>query len=304
MSRFARYGWGVLAFNLLVILWGAYVRASGSGAGCGAHWPLCNGEVIPRAPAFETLVEMTHRLTSGMALILVVIQLAWARRTLPRGDSARGAAHVAMGLMLTEAAVGAGLVLFEMVAQNASVARAYWLAAHLLNTFGLIAALVLVPWFASGNRAPRLRGVAAEGKLLFTALAGTLLLGMTGAVTALGDTLFPSRSLAEGLAQDFSPTAHLLVRLRVLHPSFAVLVVFVLLLAAGVAAKFRPSATTIRLAIAVATLAMSQLAAGLVNLLLLAPIWMQLVHLLLADALWLSLVLLTVNALATERRTV
>lgn len=302
MSRFARYGWGVLAFNLLVILWGAYVRASGSGAGCGAHWPLCNGEVIPRAPAFETLVEMTHRLTSGVALILVVIQLAWARRTLPRGDAARLAAHVAMGLMLTEALVGAGLVLFEMVAQNASIARAYWLAAHLLNTFGLIAALVLVPWFASGQPAPRFRGIATEGKLLLTALGGTLVLGMTGAVTALGDTLFPAGSLAEGLAQDFSPTAHLLVRLRVLHPSFAVLVVFVLLLAAGVAAKFRPSVTTIRLAIAVATLAMTQLAAGLVNLLLLAPIWMQLVHLLLADALWLSLVLLTASALATERR--
>jgi heme A synthase len=304
MSRFARYGWGVLAFNLLVILWGAYVRASGSGAGCGAHWPLCNGEVIPRAPAFETLVEMTHRLTSGVALILVVIQLTWARRTLPRGDSARVAAHVAMGLILTEALVGAGLVLFEMVAQNASIARAYWLAAHLLNTFGLIAALVLVPWFASGHRAPRLRGVATEGKLLFTALGGTLLLGMTGAVTALGDTLFPSRSLAEGFAQDFSPTAHLLVRLRVLHPGFAVLVVLVLLLAAGVAARFRPSATTIRLAITVATLALTQMAAGLVNLLLLAPTWMQLVHLLLADALWLSLVLLTASALATERRTV
>jgi heme A synthase len=304
MSRFARYGWGVLAFNLLVILWGAYVRASGSGAGCGAHWPLCNGEVIPRAPAFETLVEMTHRLTSGVALILVVIQLAWARRTLPRGDAARLAAHFAMGLMLTEALVGAGLVLFEMVAQNASIARAYWLAAHLLNTFGLIAALVLVPWFAQGNRAPRLHGIATEGKLLFTALGGTLLLGMTGAVTALGDTLFPSRSLAEGFAQDFSPTAHLLVRLRVLHPSFAVLVVFLLLLTAGVAAKFRPSATTIRLAIGVATLALVQLAAGLVNLVLLAPIGMQLVHLLLADALWLTLVLLTASALATERRRV
>ncbi len=298
MSRFARYGWGVLAFNLLVILWGAYVRASGSGAGCGAHWPLCNGTVIPRAPAVETLIELTHRATSGLALLLVVAQLVWARRTRPRGDAARVVAHVAMGLMLTEALVGAGLVLFEMVATNASIARAYWLAAHLLNTFGLVAALALVPWYADGRPAPARAPIGAEGRLLLAALGGTLLLGMTGAVTALGDTLFPARSLAEGMAQDFSPTAHLLLRLRVLHPTFAVLMAFVLLLAAGVAAKKRPAPATARLAIAVAALAVTQLVAGLVNLLLLAPIAMQLVHLLLADLLWIALVLLAAQALA------
>ena len=302
MSRFAKYGWGVLAFNLLVILWGAYVRASGSGAGCGAHWPLCNGEVIPRAPAMETIVEMTHRLTSGVALILVVIQLVWARRTRPAGDTARLMAHVAMALMLTEALVGAGLVLFEMVADNASIARAYWLAAHLLNTFGLIGAIALVPWFAMGHRAPDLSTLHGEGRLLLVGLGGTLVLGMTGAVTALGDTLFPATSLAAGIAQDFSPTAHLLLRLRVIHPSLAVAMVFVLLLAAGVVATRRPSPTTARLGLAVALLAGTQLLAGLVNLVLLAPIWMQLVHLLLADALWIALVLLTATALATERR--
>ncbi|MBK7908507.1 MAG: COX15/CtaA family protein [Gemmatimonadetes bacterium] len=298
MSRFARYGWGVLAFNLLVILWGAYVRASGSGAGCGAHWPLCNGEVIPRAPSVETLVEMAHRITSGIALLLVVGQLAWARRALPKGDAARVVAHVAMALMLTEALVGAGLVLFEMVAQNQSIARAYWLAAHLLNTFGLVAALALVPWYASGQSAPRAGRFGPELKLLLAALAGTLLLGMTGAVTALGDTLFPAASLAEGMAQDFSPTAHFLVRLRVVHPTLAVLVVILLLLTAGVNAKLRPSVTTRRLAMAVAGLAVTQLAAGLVNLLLLAPIGMQLVHLLLADALWIALVLLAASSWA------
>lgn len=301
MSRFARYGWGVLAFNLLVILWGAYVRASGSGAGCGAHWPLCNGEIIPRAPALETMIELTHRATSGIALVLVVIQLAWARRTRPAGDAARTMAHVAMGLMLTEALVGAGLVLFEMVADNQSIARAYWLAAHLLNTFGLIGAIALVPWFASGHPAPRLRDVGGEGKLLLAALLGTLLLGMTGAVTALGDTLFPAESLAAGIAQDFSPTAHFLVRLRVLHPSFAVLVVLLLVLAAGVSAKRRPAPLVTRLAATVAAFAVVQLVAGLANLVLLAPIPMQLLHLLLADALWISLVLLTAAALATPR---
>lgn len=312
MTRFARYGWAVLGYNLLVILWGAYVRASGSGAGCGAHWPLCNGEVIPRAPALETIIELTHRATSGVALLLVVGQLAWARRIAPRRGPLWWAAHAAMALMLTEALVGAGLVLFEMVAENASLARAWWLAAHLLNTFGLLAMLGLVPWLASRAGATRstfgavLRAVwqaaGRERGLLLVAPGGTLLLGMTGAITALGDTLFPSRSLAEGFAQDVSPTAHLLVRLRVIHPTLAVAMAAVLLLTAGVCAARRPSIETRRFGLAVAALVLTQLLAGVVNLVLLAPTWMQLVHLLLADLLWLALVGLVATTLATAPR--
>ena len=312
MTRFARYGWAVLGYNLLVILWGAYVRASGSGAGCGAHWPLCNGEVIPRAPALETIIELTHRATSGVALLLVVGQLAWARRIAPRRGPLWWAAHAAMALMLTKALVGAGLVLFEMVAENASLARAWWLAAHLLNTFGLLAMLGLVPWLASRAGATRstfgavLRAVwqaaGRERGLLLAALGGTLLLGMTGAITALGDTLFPSRSLAEGFAQDVSPTAHLLVRLRVIHPTLAVAMAAVLLLTAGVCAARRPSIETRRFGLAVAALVLTQLLAGVVNLVLLAPTWMQLVHLLLADLLWLALVGLVATTLATAPR--
>jgi len=314
MTRFARYGWAVLGFNLLVILWGAYVRASGSGAGCGAHWPLCNGVVIPRAPALETIIELTHRATSGVALLLVVAQLAWARRIAPRRGPLWWAAHAAMALMLTEALVGAGLVLFEMVAENASLARAWWLAAHLLNTFGLLAMLGLVPWLAPRARIPAgpfslagalrtgWRAAGRERGLLLVALGGTLLLGMTGAITALGDTLFPSQSLAEGFAQDFSPTAHLLIRLRVIHPTLAVAMAAVLLLAAGVCATRRPSRETRRFGIAVASLVVTQLLAGLVNLVLLAPTWMQLVHLLLADLLWLALVGLAAATLATAPR--
>jgi len=302
MSRFAKYGWAVLAYNLLVILWGAYVRASGSGAGCGAHWPLCNGAVIPREASLETIIELTHRATSGIAFLLVVGQLVWARRIFPRGSAVRAVAHVAMALMVTEALVGAGLVLFEYVADNDSIARAYWLAAHLLNTFGLVAALALVPWLADGPAEPTLDLKGSEITLLVVGLLGTLFLGMSGAITALGDTLFPASSLAEGLAQDFSPTAHFLLRLRIIHPTFAVLMAFALWLAAGVNAQRRATPTVRRLAVALATLVAVQLAAGLVNILLLAPIWMQLLHLLLADALWITLVLLAATAAMTPRR--
>lgn len=301
MSRFAKYGWAVLAYNLLVILWGAYVRASGSGAGCGAHWPLCNGTVIPRDASLETIVELTHRATSGIAFLLVVGQLVWARRTCTRGSAVRTAAHVAMALMVTEALVGAGLVLFEYVADNASMARAHWLAAHLLNTFGLVAALALVPWLADGPARPTIDRTGSEITLLVVSLLGTLFLGMSGAITALGDTLFPVSSLAEGLAQDFSPTSHFLVRLRIIHPTFAVLMALVLWLAAGVNAHRRADPLVRRLAIVLASLVAVQLVAGLVNILLLAPIWMQLLHLLLADGLWITLVLLTATAAMTPR---
>ena len=149
MLRLARFAWWVLAYNLVVILWGAYVRASGSGAGCGSHWPLCNGEVIPRGASITTLVEFSHRLTSGLALIAVVA-LWWRCRSLvAAGSAARRMANASLVLMLTEAAVGAGLVLFQLVADNASMARALFMAIHLINTFLLVAALTLTAHYLS-----------------------------------------------------------------------------------------------------------------------------------------------------------
>src|SRR5512136_1928461 len=141
--RLTRFAWLVLAWNVAVILWGAFVRASGSGAGCGAHWPLCNGEVVPRAPALETMVEFMHRATSGIALLLVVALAAWVFRARPKGHPARRAAGASVVFILVEAAVGAALVLFGLVAENDSVARALFMAGHLANTFVLLACLTL-----------------------------------------------------------------------------------------------------------------------------------------------------------------
>ncbi|HVR96418.1 MAG TPA: COX15/CtaA family protein, partial [Thermoanaerobaculia bacterium] len=141
IDRFARYAWATLAYNVAVILWGAAVRATGSGAGCGSHWPLCNGEVLPRSPGVQTIIEFSHRVTSGLALLLVVGLVVFAFRARPRGDAARGAAVLSLLFILSEAAVGAGLVLFEMVAHNQSMARALWMAAHLINTFFLLGVL-------------------------------------------------------------------------------------------------------------------------------------------------------------------
>jgi len=128
VSSLATYARGVLAYNLGVIAWGAYVRATRSGAGCGAHWPLCNGEVIPSSPTAEMLVEFSHRVTSGLALVSVVVLAIWVWRACAKGHPARRGAGWALVFMLAEAAVGAGLVLFELVADNETMARALIMA--------------------------------------------------------------------------------------------------------------------------------------------------------------------------------
>lgn len=298
MSRFAKYSWSVLAYNLVVVLWGAYVRSTGSGAGCGSHWPLCNGEVIPRAPQVETLIEFTHRLSSGLALLLVLGLFVWAFRSYAKGHPVRLGAGLSMLFIVTESLVGAGLVLFEWVAQDASLGRVLAIPVHLVNTFLLLAAITLTAWWASGGERLTLRdqGIILWG--LGIGLMGVLILGMSGAVTALGDTLFPAESLREGLRQDFLANAHYLIRLRVWHPIIAVTVGFYLLFLSGLLVMLRSTPQIRRPALALAVLFIIQLLAGLVNVLLLAPVWMQLVHLFLADLVWISLVLLSAETLS------
>lgn len=301
--RFHRFAWGVLAFCVVVVLWGAFVRATGAGAGCGSHWPLCNGEVVPRAPAAATLIELTHRLTSGLALLGVVALAVGAFRLFPRGHAARSGAVASLVLMLTEAAVGAGLVLFELVAGNASLARALFMSVHLVNTFLLLAALTLTAHWIGGGGRLSLAGAGAGSLGVVLGLAGMLLVGVSGAVSALGDTLFPAGSLGQGLAQDLSPTAHLFVRLRVFHPLIAVVVgIFLVFIgrqaaAGGAAGAGGDSRRAVALGNRITLLVVAQLAAGTLNVGLLAPIWLQLVHLLLADLLWIALVLLAAERL-------
>jgi heme A synthase len=286
---FRRFAVFALVFVIGVILWGGYVRASGSGAGCGSHWPTCNGQVIPRAPSTATVIEFTHRTTSGLAFLLVLAQLVWALRAFPRRHPVRWAAALAMALMVSEALIGAGLVIFEKVAGDKSVGRAAWTAAHLSNTFALVAAMVLTGWFATPRTPPteQRRGLTIG---LLVCLGGTVLVAVSGAIAALGDTLFPVRSFAEGWAQDLSSTAHLFVRLRVLHPVLAVALAVGLLGVTGpLAVSDRPAGVR-GPATVVAGLVLVQITVGLTNLALLAPIPLQIVHLLVADLLWIALV--------------
>ena len=294
----SRLAFLVLGWNLAVILWGAFVRATGSGAGCGAHWPLCNGEVLPRAPALATLIEFTHRATSGMALLAVFYLAFRVFQGKPGGHPARRAAVASVLFILSEAAVGAGLVLFRLVAENESVARALFMAVHLMNTFVLLASLTLTAHWCTSDGRPQL--AARRVWPLAAGAVALLLVGTSGAIAALGDTLYPSRSILGGLAADVSPTAHFLVRLRIAHPLLALVGAMSVALAAFRVRRDRPDAETRRSAWSVAFLVLLQLLAGLANVALLAPVWMQLVHLLLADLVWIAFVLMAVRALSAQ----
>jgi heme a synthase len=296
---------GSLAFTLAVIVWGAFVRVSGSGAGCGSHWPTCNGEVLPRANSTATVIEFTHRITSSVALLLVVVVLVGTYRALPKGHAGRAMAWASLFFMLTEAAVGAGLVLFEYVAGDTRLARGYWMAAHLVNTFLLVAFMTLTAFFArhdpkEGGLFTRLAESKVSGALIVLSTVGFLVTGVTGAIAALGDTLFPANTFLEGAALDLDPQAHLFLRLRALHPLAAVLTTMVLLYFSSVVLRLETSRSARRAARLLGTAVVAQIGVGVVNLLLAAPAALQLLHLLVADLAWMAFVW-TLGGLTLER---
>ena len=306
IKSLVRYAWAVLAYNLLVIVWGAYVRASGSGAGCGRHWPLCNGGLVSRSDSAKTLVEASHRVTSGIALIAVVVLMVWTLRALPRGHRARKASIATTVFMLMEAAVGAGLVLFELVASDQSMKRGLSMILHLDNTFLLLASLSITAWtltFDGAPTAPDADGAGSAARprwlrpVVLLALLSVLVLGSSGAIAALGDTLFPVASLREGFAQDLSPLAHVFLRLRVFHPFLALVAGAFVFASATLVRMAQPSPRARRLSRVLILLFVTQFALGLLNRTLLAPVGIQLAHLLLADATWIALVLMGWEAL-------
>lgn len=298
-NRFAIYSWFVVVYNILVILWGAFVRATGSGAGCGSHWPLCNGEVVPVNPSTERIIEFVHRGMSGVALLLVLGMVIWAFRAYPPGRVRKGA--VASGVfIIIEALIGAALVLFGWVGMDQSISRVISISLHLVNTFLLLGALTLTAWWASGGKALDLRANPMRTYSVSFALIALTLVSAAGALTALGDTLFPPSSLAAGIERDLNPAAHFLEQLRVVHPILAV-GVGTYLLYLSVMQNGRRGSTTRKLAIALRFLVVGQIVAGAINIALLAPAWMQLLHLLLADSIWIVLVVYSASLLAVER---
>jgi len=284
LSQYAAF---VLAFMVVVILEGAVVRATGSGNGCGNHWPLCNGEVIPHHPRIATIIEFLHRSLTGILSTLVIGLIVWVFAARAPGTRVRRAAKWVGVLLVTEALLGAVLVKGAYVEKNASDMRVFVQCIHFTNTMLLVAALALTWWWAR-ERERVVAGVEARS-VAWISIIATLVVGATGSVAALADTLFPAPSLRAGLMEDFSKTAPLLVRMRWVHPAAALVGVACV---GWLCIRARGTAVTW-----LGALMVLQLALGAGDVLLLVPTWMQVLHLLGADLYWIALVAVAAEVL-------
>lgn len=302
-SRFAKFAWFTLAYNVVVILWGVFLRASKSGDGCGQHWLTCHGELIPSAPELKTIIEFSHRMTTGPAFLFVLVLFIWAAYKFGKSDTVTKAAAVSFVFIVTEVLVGAGLVLTGNTAETLTAARPFWAIGHLVNTFTLLAFLTLTAWFANGRQLFNYRHNAKAVGLVALAVAAILFVGASGSIAALSNMLFPSETISEGLAKDFSGTSNILLRLRLSHPIVSILTgVYVLFLAGWLKATAGLSNVT-RWSNIVSVIVLLQIAFGAGTLLTLGPILMQLGHLLLADLLWISFVILVASFLWRDPET-
>ncbi len=285
-----RFAWGVVAYNILVILWGAVVRSTGSGNGCGEHWPLCGGTVVQHWKTLASVIEFAHRASVGVSVFALVGLIAWTWRETTRRHLARVFAAASGVLTFNEALLGALLVKLGLTGTNESPERAVFLSLHLANTLLLLAALTLTAHFLSRESARMRGGVQLKHVgIASIGLGTTLLVGVSGSLAALGDTLYPAHSLAEAFAQDFAAGSHWLLHIRWIHPALSLVAAgFVLFLVVKGLLEGES-----RLGWTVAALVASQMIMGIADVLLLAPTWLQVTHLLGADLLWAALIVLT-----------
>ncbi len=295
----------LLYFNLVlclfIIAWGAWVRLSGSGAGCGDHWPLCNGEVIPLSATWKTYTEYIHRFTTGLFGLTVLAQIIFAHKEFPKGHAVIKGSYALLMMTFIESLIGAVLVKRGLVVDNTSAERAFVVGAHLVNTMLLLATFVHTQFFLDlrNGQAKRTSFQKARRDYLLGGLGLVLILtvGAFGAITALGNTLFPSADLVSGLASDFNEQSPFLIRLRIYHPMIAVLMgIFWMILVTFWRPEAKDDGSEQDLNILalskwsqlVYTIIIIALGFGLINWLLLAPVWGALIHLILADFVWMS----------------
>lgn len=296
--KFARFAVFVLLYNLVVILWGAFVRLSFSGDGCGSHWPLCNGEILPSLADAKTAIEFAHRVSSGLVLPLTIALILVSVRWLGKSHPSTRWSVAALFFTVVSALIGMLLVRNEWVGTDASSARAITLGFHLINTMLLIGSLVAAIWWAGREPAPLLgsrltRWLAGLGTL------GILLVGMSGAITSLGDTIFPRDSSLQVIQEALTPTGHFLLRMRLWHPFIAVAVALLLLgIVLALSETSRSRAVRSRGGWVLFLVAL-QIGVGVVSVWLKAPTLLALLHLLLADLLWIAALLLWFDALAS-----
>ncbi len=282
---FYTFSWGLVAYTVAIVLWGAWVRISGSGDGCGDHWPLCNGDIVPSSAPGKTWVEFSHRLSTGLYGAFVLLQLVIARRRFDAPHPARTWSALTLLFTVTEALIGRQLVTMGLVNESLNIARVVVMPLHLVNTALLLGSTVMTAEAIRYGDIPRV-SLSPSVRRLLGIIGGVLVITLTtGAVAALGTHLSPSHSLLSGLTKDLSADSHLAVRLRVLHPLVALLGPLGLWAALEKLRDVAPSPYSRTLfGRLIITLFLAVLV-GVCTLLSLAPIWLKITHLFMANIL-------------------
>jgi heme A synthase len=285
-----KYSLFLLVYSIFAITFGAVVRATGSGAGCGSNWPFCQDEVNLTASQMETVIDFTHRLSSGLTIIFVLILLVWVFKIYEKKSKIRSAARFVFFFVIVQTLIGAGLILFNPVGENSSIIKALIITLHLVNSFFLLASnAILYEWVKDGE--PKKLLVTKNAKQLFTLMAILfLVLGASGTITALGDTIFSDNLLTQGVKQNFSGE-NFLLQLRVYHPIIAVMIGLGIYFIYNNFLKKSKNEKLNRYSKCLAGLFLSQLFFGVLTLILNSPIWMQLIHLFLAEIIWIIFIL-------------
>lgn len=294
---------GLLVFTLLVVLWGTLVRATFSGDGCGQSWPICGESIIPVGVNAGKLIEFIHRVSSGAIFgVMVLVLFVWVWKVFPKGSQARVASLITLVTTVIEGWVGAKLVKHQYVAHDTSIERGYWMSAHLINTFILLGSIVVVAWYAHGKPSINWRNRGAIGWGVMFALFGVLLIGVSGAQAALGDMLFPSTGLIDGLRADLDDKSHFFVHMRPFHPFIATGVgIFIVLFYGWLAKRWQNPGIQKAVNFLIGIYAFN-MAFGLANMLANAPVVMQLVHLVVADGIWISTLVASMVVLSEKSR--
>ncbi len=293
---FSRLCFGVLLFCLCIILWGAWVRISHSGDGCGPNWPDCQGEyLIDKTAPAKTWIEWTHRASTSVFGILVILLLLSAFIKFPKKHPVRKSSLCILFFTITEALIGAILVKFHLTGNNFSPLRVLTMNLHLINSLLLTCSLFLC-WRFSFNKVFSF----SHRKYFPIFILIFFVIAFFGSISALSATLFPSHSLIEGFLRDFHPDSNWLIRLRWLHPVLAIL------LGGGFAVychKFFKNKKTGQkdksLILFTACLGLALLS-GILNLFLLSPVFLKLSHLLIVYGLAMSFLLALENPLKSS----
>ena len=282
-----------IVLSILSILAGAFVRATGSGDGCGSTWPTCKGKIIPQLSDPSEVIEFSHRSISGILLIVTLI-IFIKSRNMSKGTIARKTVNFLTFFVVFEAAIGAVIVLYEWVGLNSSLPRIIAVPIHLVNTFGLLACYAVLYKVLLNN----FKNIKQLWDRRFVFVAFLFLLsGATGSITALADVLFPSASFYEGLMEDFDRTSELLTRLRILHPIVATgLSVALIIESRKIQKDYKIDVKFLQLLVIVAV------TLGVLNVLSNIVLLLSIFHLAIADLLWITYIYVSMDKIKINQQ--